>query len=254
MTTRFGAVTVLGSAESPPHTTPVAAVRTAGRWWFTTSRRAAKVTMLRRNPIASITVAQGPGWTTTTGDVTVLDPADPATFARRPAAAVAAAPAALQLLTTYARDVAGYLGNLDEIPAAWGPHQRVLIAIDETIVERSVDPDTRSIESVRCIAGCSDGRRPLAVPGWFDGDRLRLAATARPIDAAAGVAIMLDTALLDDDPGQPGAQRGVLVRGRLGPDVEHGDVTTDVVAESITTWDGFDTTTRRFARRAPDAA
>lgn len=254
MTTRFGAVTALGSAGSPPHTTPVATVRVAGRWWFATSRRAAKIALLQRNPVASITVADGPGWFTATGDATVLDPADPTTFTRRPAAAVAAAPAALGLLTTYARDVAGYLGNLADIPAAWAPHQRVLVAIDETIVERSIDPDARPVDSLRCIAGLSDGRRPIAVPGWFDGDRLRLAATARPIDASAGVAIMLDTALLDDDPGSPADQRGVLIRGRIDDDVEHGNTTTDVVAASITTWDGFTTSTRRFATVDADAA
>ena len=250
MTTRFGAVTVLGSSASPPHTTPVATVRVAGRWWFATSKHAAKVAMLRRNPVASITIPDGPGWTTTTGDVTVLDPADPSSFTRRPAAAVAAAPAALHLLTSYARDVAGYLADVSAIPSAWAPHQRVLIAIDETLVERSVDPDSRPIDSVRCIAGFSDGRRPVAVPGWFDGDRLRLAATSRPIDAAVGVAIMLDSALLDDDPGSPGDQRGVLIRGRIAADLEHGNATTDVVARSITTWNGFETTTRRFGQAA----
>ena len=235
MTTRFGAVTVLGSTSTPPHTTPVAAVRTAGRWWFATSRRAAKVAMLRRNPVASLTVADGPGWTTTTGAVAVLAPADPTTFARQPAAAAAAAPAALHLLTAYARDVAGYIGQTHDIPAAWAPHHRVLVSIDATIVERSVDPDTRTLDAARCIAGFSDGRRPLAVPGWFDGDRLSLAATARPIDPTAGVAIMLDTALLDHDPGRPGDQRGVLVRGRTDPTLDHGGVTTHVVAETITT-------------------
>lgn len=247
MTTRFGAVTVLGT--SGPHTTPVATVRFADRWWFATSRHAAKVSMIRRNPVASITVAEGPGWTTVTGDVTVIDPLDPLAVTRQPAAAIAAAPAALHLLTSFARDVAGYPGNIGDIPAAWAPHRRVLVAVDETIVERSVDPDARPVDSVRCVAGLSDGRRPLAVPGWFDGDRLRLAATARPIDASAGVAIMLDTALLDGDPGTPGDQRGVVVRGRIGTDVEHGNTTTDVVATTITTWNGFETSTRRF----PDA-
>ena len=184
MTTRFGAVTVLGSNGSPPHTTPVAAVRMAGRWWFATSRHAAKVTMMRRDPVASITVAAGPGWTTITGDVTVLDPTDPASFARRPAATLAAAPAALHLLTSYARDVAGYLGNVSAIPSAWAPHQRVIVAIEETIVERAADPDSRPVDAVPCIAGFADGRRPVAVPGWFDGDRLGLAATSRPIDAS----------------------------------------------------------------------
>ena len=254
MTTRFGAVTVLGRSAAPPHTTPVAAVRLGGRWWFATSRHAAKVAMLHRNPVASITVGDDSGWTTATGDVTVLDPLDPASLGRRPAATVAAAPAALHLLTTYARDVAGYLTDVGEIPTAWAPHQRVLIAVDETIVERSVDPDPRPVDSVRCVAGWSDGRRPLAVPGWFDGEQLRIASTARPIDPTAGVAIMLDTALLDDDPGSPTDQRGVLIRGRVRSDLADGVVTADVVAETITTWNGFDTATRRFSQPAPDAA
>ncbi|MAT06617.1 MAG: hypothetical protein CL424_16380 [Acidimicrobiaceae bacterium] len=250
MTTRFAAVTVLGGqgGEVPrPHTTPVAAVRHAGRWWFTTSRGAAKVTFLRDEPVASVTVADRTGWTTTTGDVTILDPADPLALVGRPAA-LSAWSAALGLLGAYARDVAGYLTQLHTIPAAWAPHQRVLVAVEEQIVEHAVEPEVRPPDASMCIAGCSDGHRPLAVPGWFDGDELRIAATARPISADDGVAIMLDTALLDDDPARPTDQRGVLVRGRLLDTDAPGQVhdTIAVVARSITTWNGFTTETRRF--------
>lgn len=255
MTTRFAAVTVLGSRPGMrPHTTPVAAIHHADRWWFTTSRHAAKVRLVRRNPVASVTVANATGWTTTTGDAVVLDLADPSSFIRQPAAAVAAAPAALSLLGTYARDVAGYLTQAFAVPSAWLPHQRVLVAISDTLVEHALSPDARHADAAACIAGFSDGRFPVAVPGWFDGDSVTIGTTARPIDADDGIAIMLDTALLDHDPARPGDQRGVLVRGRLVDRVEHGDVRVPVVARTITTWDGFDTATRRFEPDASDAA
>ncbi|MCB0966889.1 MAG: pyridoxamine 5'-phosphate oxidase family protein [Ilumatobacter sp.] len=249
VSTRFAAVTVL-DRDGRPHTTPVAAVCHGGRWWFTTSRRAAKVRFLRDRPVATIAVANATGWLTTTGPAAVLDISDPGSLLRHAAHVVDAGPASLRLAGAYARDVAGYLTHLGDIPGAWAPHERVLVAVDPEFVEHSVPPDRRPTDAVACIVGASDGRRPMSLPGWFDGDAVGVGAPARPIDPTAGVAVMSDNALLDDDPGRPTDQQGLLVRADLDEDPDRRDGVWGVVARSMTTWRGFDTTTRRFRANA----
>jgi hypothetical protein len=267
MTSTFGAITVLGTAA--PHTTPIATIRHAGRWWFTTSRRAAKVAMLRRDPMASLTL---PARTldlrctvldramTVTGRCTLIDPADPASLLRTPAATTAALPAVVRLLAEHATDVAGYLADARDLPFDWSPIGRLLVAVDADVVEHHPVPtpidatgSTDAHDAVECVVGVRTGRFPCGVPGTFDGHVVRVGPLVRPIDAGAGIAVMIDGATVDDpDEGstRPSEQRGVLVRGRI--DDQHpaddgtGDHTITLTARSITRWSGFESTTRRF--------
>jgi hypothetical protein len=271
MSATFGAITVLGTAahaphtphgapHTVPHTTPVATVRHAGRWWFTTSRRAAKVAMLRRDPIASLTLPAPTGLGSTlavTGRCALIDPTDPASLLRAPA--VAALPAVVRLLAEHATDVAGYLADARELPFDWSPIGRLLVAVDESGVDHHPTPaavdeaDDPADRAIPCVVGVRFGRLPCGVAGTFDGHRVRVGPLARPIDTAAGIAVMIDDAMLDgahDERVRPSGRRGILVRGRI--DDQHpvddgsGDHSIGLTARSITRWCGFESTTRRF--------
>ena len=256
MTATSGAITVLGTAA--PHTTPVATVRHAGRWWFTTSRGAAKVAMLRRDPMASLTLPArtGPGDTVTvTGRCTLIDPTDPTSLLRTPAATTSALPAVVRLLAEHATDVAGYLADARDLPADWSPIGRLLVAVDEDVVEHhpAPAPIVGAHDAVQCVVGVRTGRLPLGVTGTFDGHRVRIGPLARPIDTDAGIAVMIDGATVDDpeeQPARPSQRSGILVRGRI--DDQHpvddgpGDHSIELTARSITRWSGFASTTRRF--------
>jgi hypothetical protein len=260
MSTTFAAVTVLGS--DAPHTTPVAAIRHAGRWWFTTSRRAAKVAMLRRDPMASLTLptrTNGLDVETITGRCTLIDPADPASVLRTPATATAALPAVVRLLAEHASDLAGYLADARELPVDWSPIGRILVAIDEDVVERHPGPAMTvgdmddAMTGVAAVVGVGAGRVPCGYAGSFDGHRVRIGPLTRPIDVGAGIAVMIDGASIDEteeESARPSSRRGILVRGRI--DDQHpaddgtGDLLIGLTARSITRWHGFESTTRRF--------
>jgi hypothetical protein len=273
---RFGAITVLGA--STPHTTPIATIRHGGRWWFTTSRHAAKIAMLRRHPIASLTIparTEGvdhvdPTSTTVTGRATLIDLADPASLLRSPAATTAALPAVVRLLGEHATDLAGYLADARELPREWSPIGRLLVAVEEEVVEHhpapTPDPDREAapdevIEAVACVVGVRTGGVPCGVAGTFDGLQVRVGPLARPVDLDGGIAVMIDGATVDgatvdDGPSRPSrttrpsVQHGILVRGRID-DLQHiddgtGDHSIVVTARSITRWSGFESSTQRF--------
>lgn len=272
----FGTVTVLGDAA--PHTTPVAMIRFAGRWWFTTSRRAAKVAMLRHRPTASLTLPSQPGdadgVTTVTGSAVVVDPAEPTSLLRTPSTTTAAVPAAVHLLARHATDVAGYLADVRDLPFDWSPIGRVLVAVDEHLVERhpapaptiagpghphdAGDPDELPDDlTVACVVGVRTGGLPCGIAATFDGHRVRVGPLARPIDLEGGIAVVIDGAMADglDDTGlRPSERRGILVRGRIDDmhptDDGTGDQSIGLIATSITRWSGFDSTTRRFVPAA----
>lgn len=268
---RFGAITVLGA--STPHTTPIASIRHGGRWWFTTSRHAAKIALLRRHHIASLTIPArtagvdhvGPTSTTVTGRATLIDPADPGSLLRSPAATTAALPAVVRLLGEHATDLAGYLADARDLPRDWSPIGRLLVAVEEELVEHhpapTPGPDREAaphevIEAVACVVGVRTGGVPCGVAGTFDGHQVRVGPLARPVDLDGGIAVMIDGATVDDAPSRPSrptrpsVQRGILVRGRID-DLQHiddgtGDHSIVVTARSITRWSGFESSTQRF--------
>jgi hypothetical protein len=261
MTSTFGTITVLGTAA--PHTTPIATIRHAGRWWFTTSRRAAKAAMMRRDRVASLTLPADAGASgrvlaetmTVTGRCTLIDPADPAALLRTPAATTAALPAVARLLAEHASDVAGYLADARDLPFDWSPMGRLLVAVAVDAVEHHPRPELSADahDAVECVVGVRTGRFPCGVAGTFDGHVVRIGPLTRPIDGSAGIAVMIDGATVDESREQsirPSERRGILVRGRIDDqqpaDDGTGDHTIMVTARSITRWSGFESTTRRF--------
>ena len=217
--------------------------------------------MLRRRPMASLTLpVRGgePGVVMTViGRATLIDPADPASLLRTPTATTAALPAVARLLTEHASDVAGYLSDARDLRFDWSPIGRVVVAVDEDIVEHHPTPFATTDEAIECVVGVRTGRYPCGVAGTFDGHRVRIGRLTRPIDTGAGIAVMIDGAMLDerderDDRAalRPSERHGILVRGRIddqrSADDDSGDRSITLTARSITRWAGFESSTRRF--------
>jgi hypothetical protein len=123
-----------------PALTPVDCWSDGGGIWLTTSRRAAETTALRREQHCTVWLAPATpseAGVAIDGSARIHDPADPVGLLLH-APTISAALAALAL--THRSAIAGYVRHVPRVPAAWMPHDRVLIRIRIDRARRRLAP------------------------------------------------------------------------------------------------------------------
>jgi hypothetical protein len=113
-----------------PHCTPLVFVASGGRLWLTTSRRSAKTRAWKLDPSVGGLVRDGELAVTFTGSVTLYDALDRRTWTDAIAGATSIARATAAFSGKNARFFAGYAIDAKQVPFAWTPAGRVLVAID----------------------------------------------------------------------------------------------------------------------------
>jgi len=248
--TRFQHVAV--QSAFGPHTTLVAGIEMAGRWWFTTSADSAKVRMLRRHPIATVLMVGENEWTMSMGRATVLDVRHPLDGLADPVAAGLAGVAIARIGFNYVDQLLGYVADRNDVPDQWRPTGRVLVVVQHEhrlkssngrLVSatgvfaddgplpgvarpqrRRIDPTLRASLTAEqgslldvagsCVIGLATANGPVAIPGWWDP---AAAAVAVECQALTRLRVDLDrgcSVTLDrSGDRRPSAKIGVMVRG-----------------------------------------
>ncbi len=273
----FQAFAVRG--KSSPVVTLQAGVDFGGYYWTTTSRRAAKVAALRRDPCASVLSRKDDSWRLTAGRAVVLDVSRPPDGVRElPVFALAGSALAL-ISVRYPEQLLGYVIDAASTPKDWRPSQRVLIAVrneaeirwtdDGVITHRSArfleeseralladeSAEPRSIavasreESLldfdgKCWLGLDSETGPIALPGAWDASGSTVDAPASVLAAANArlpgrVCVTID----DSDSSRPSGKSGIIGRGNGSlAGIRDGVATIAVDIDSTTTWNGFRST------------
>jgi hypothetical protein len=231
-----------------PAMTPMSCWSDGGGLWMTTSKHAAKVAALRRDPRCAIWIAPpdptDPG-VALDGTARIFDLSDPVALALH-APTIPAALAALAV--SHRRSVAGYVRDLPLLPARWMPTNRVLLRVRVDRARSRLAPQRRS-----GVGPALPAELPAAVRRGVTGTRLVTLATLRGDaltvqPAVWGTDFQLDvgaTAVPDDntaacvvvdahDDPRPSTRRGVLLRG-------HVDSGLRFHPERAVWWDGFST-------------
>ncbi len=242
-----------------PAMTPMSCWSDGGGLWMTTSRQAAKVTALRRDPRCVLWIEPPdptePG-VSVDGTARVYDVSDPIGLALH-GPTISAALAALAVVHRSA--LAGYVRDLPRLPPRWMPHGRVLIRVRvdrarsrlapqrQTGVGPVLPPELpanvrRAVTGTRVVALASQRGGVLTVQPaiWSAGYRLDVGASAVP-DPLTPACIVVDA---HDEP-RPSTKLGVLLRGH----VDSGFV---FHPRRLVWWDGFSTNATPV--RAPTAA
>jgi hypothetical protein len=214
-----------------PSMTPMACWSDGGGLWMTTSRQAAKVAALRRDPRCAMWIEPddpGDPGVAVDGTARVHDLSDPVGLALH-APTISAALAAMAV--THRTALAGYVRDLPQLPGRWRPHSRVLIRVRVDRARSRLAPQRRSGVGPRLPSQLPAGVR-RAVTGarlvtlalqrgdtltvqpavWNAGFALDVGASAVP-DGPAPACIVIDA---HDDP-RPSAKVGVLLRGHVDP-------------------------------------
>jgi hypothetical protein len=127
-----------------PAMTPMACWSDGGGLWMTTSRRAAKVTALRRDARCALWIEPAdpaePG-VAVDGTARVYDLSDPIGLALH-APTISAALAAMAV--THRAALAGYVRDLPQLPTRWMPQGRVLIRVRVDRARSRLAPQRRS--------------------------------------------------------------------------------------------------------------
>jgi hypothetical protein len=264
---------------SGPVVTLQAGVDFAGYFWTTTSRTAAKVSALRRFPVASVLVRKSDSWVLRAGRSVVIDPAHPFEAIRElPVFALAGTALAL-IAARYPEQLLGYVADAATTPKAWKLHNRVLIAVrhddelawtdDGTITEQSArfssDAEAhraaarkhlagRSIRHVghaslldvdgTCWLGLDSDAGPVVLPGEWKAAR---SAVGVPSGVLAAVhAHLPGRACITIDRSEsrrPSEKIGIIARGDASPlRVRSASASIVVDVNKITTWSGFRST------------
>lgn len=242
-----------------PAMTPMACWSDGGGLWMTTSRHAAKVAALRRDPRCAVWIepsdATEPG-VSIDGSARVYDLSDPIGLALH-APTISAALAALAL--THPSSIGGYVRDLPQLPARWMPQQRVLLRVRVERARSRLAPQRRTgvgpvlpselpaavrraVTGTRLVTLATQRHDTLAVQPavWGSAFRLDVGAGAVP-DGSTPACIVVDA---HDDP-RPSTRIGVLLRG----DVDAGFA---FHPRRAVWWDGF--ATGATAVRAPSTA
>jgi hypothetical protein len=261
---------------SGPVVTLQAGVDFAGYFWTTTSRRAAKVSALRRFPIASVLVRKSDSWVLRAGRSVVIDPAHPCEAVRDlPVFALAGTALAL-IAARYPEQLFGYVADAATTPQAWKLQNRVLIAVrhddelawtdDGTITEQSArfssdaeahraaarpllaGPSVRHVGQAAlldvdgtCWLGLDSDAGPLALPGEW---KAAWSAVGVPSGVLAAVHAHLPGRVcitIDrSESRRPSEKTGIIARGDASPPrVRSSSASMVVDVNKITTWSGF---------------
>jgi hypothetical protein len=231
-----------------PAMTPMACWSDGGGLWMTTSRRAAKVSALRRDPRCAVWIE--PPDPTEPGvalDCTarVFDRSDPLGLALH-GPTISAALAALAV--THRSSLTGYVRDLPQLPVRWLPTNRVLLRLRVDRARSRLAPQRRSgvgpvlpdelpaavrrgVTGTRLVTLATQRGDALAVQPaiWGAGFQLDVGATAVP-DGDTPACVVVDA---HDDP-RPSTRRGVLLRG-------HVDRAMAFHPRRAVWWDGFQT-------------
>ena len=273
----FQAFVVRGS--SGPVVTLQAGVDFGGYYWTTTSRRAAKVAALRRDPIASVLSRKDDSWRLRAGRSLVLDPSR-APEAIRDLPVYALAGSALALIAVRFPDqLLGYAADATSTPKAWRLHNRVLLAVRHeeelewtddgtithetdrfrydidphrtvaratkrrSITDRDGDPTLLDFDGT-CWLGLDSDAGPIALPGDWTARSSTVRVPAHVLTAVNArlpgrACITID----DSDSSRPSGKNGVIARGLASFDRTRAGVTSIAVDVDLTsTWSGFRST------------
>ena len=274
--TTFQAFAVRGTTG--PVVTLHAGVDFAGYFWTTTSRSAAKVAALRRDPVAAVLSRKHDSWVLRTGRAVVIDPARPCGAIRElPVFALAGTALAL-VAAAYPEQLVGYVADGASTPTAWRLHKRVLIAVrhdDElswtdrgTIMQQSTRfrPDGNQRDRLHripraeaaihdergaspldvdgsCWLGLDSDDGPVVLPGRWSASRsvvrVRSAVLAATNSWLPGRAcVTIDSS----DAARPSDKAGIIARGEATPGrTRDGNRSIMINVDGISTWTGFRT-------------
>ncbi len=260
MTAAFQAIAVRGA--SGPVVTLQAGVDFAGYFWTTTSRRAAKVKALRRDPVASVLSRNRDSWSLRAGPAVILDPAHPSEAIRQQPAFALAGTALALMAVRYPDQILGYVVDGATTPAAWRPHNRVLVAMrhedeiswtDDGVITKQTPRFSSVVHEGEsspvdlddgCWLGIDSDAGPLVVPGEWNSARSSVRVPAVVLAALrprlpGPVCITID----DSTSHRPSDKTGIIARGQASAyRVRAGVASIGVDVESITTWSGFRST------------
>jgi hypothetical protein len=268
----FQAFVVRG--KSSPVVTLQAGVNFGGYYWTTTSRRAAKVAALRRDPSASVLSRKDDSWRLRVGRAVVIDVSRPPEAVRElPVYALAGSALAL-IAVRYPEQLLGYVVDAASTPTAWRLHHRVLIALrnedeivwtDDGVITHQTDlfrPDAEveiaaatkrpSIAQPerdaslldfdsRCWLGLDSLAGPIALPGQWAAGTSTVDVQA-PVLAAVKAWLPGRTCVTidDSDSPRPSDKSGIIARGSGSLSRVRAGVASIVVdVDSTTTWNGF---------------
>jgi hypothetical protein len=256
-----------------------AGVDFGGYYWTTTSRSAAKVAALRRDPSASVLSRNDGSWRLRSGRGLVLDPSRaPESVRDLPVYALAGSAVAL-IAVRFPEQLIGYVADGGSTPKAWRLHQRVLIAIrhedelvwtDDGVItdqterfrpdpgvgpiatrapKRKTTPVPERAESLldfdgSCWLGLDTDAGPIALPGTWTA-RSSVVGLSAPLLAAVNARLpgRACVTIDDSDSPRPSEKSGIIARGDANLSRIRGDVASIVVrVDSTTTWNGFRST------------
>jgi hypothetical protein len=272
----FQAFAVRG--KTSPVVTLQAGVNFGGYYWTTTSRRAAKIAALRRDPSASVLSRKDEAWRLRAGHAVVIDVSRPPDGVRElPVYALAGSALAL-IAVHYPEQLLGYVVDAASTPRAWKLNNRVLIALrneeeivwtDDGVITHQTgrfcdDPDAkvaarptrrRSIVQPErdaslldfdstCWLGLDTVAGPIALPGEWTAGSSTVDVRA-PVFAAVN-ALLPGRACVtidDSDSPRPSDKSGIIARGNgASPRIRAGIASIVVDVDSTTTWNGFRST------------
>lgn len=229
-----------------PAMTPMACWSDGGGLWMTSSREAAKVAALRRDPRCAVWVEPptpfDPG-VMIDGTARIYDLSDPVGLVLH-GPTVAAAIAALAL--THRSSLAGYVRDLPRLPNAWQPQNRVLIRVRIDRARSRLAPQRvtgvgpglptelpsgvrRALTGVRRVTVATQRGDLLTVQPavWSAGFQLELAAAVVP-ESGTPTCVVADARPL----ARPSTRSGVLLRGTV-------DGALRFSPERAVWWEGF---------------
>lgn len=279
---RFDAYAV--ETRSGPHVTMQAGLLHAGRYWTTTSADSLKAKSVAKHSQASAVIHDHGGVTIVHGRTTMLRLTDPLRLIGDPTAPLRAPLALLRLGVDQAEQLLGYLEVAGNIPSGWLPHQRALLVTrpDRSLTIRdgrvvAADGDWGTPVPIRPAAamprhdlpastvpashrgvlvdgaavhvGVPTVHGPIALPGrWVGDDRFDV-----PADALAHVGVCLPgpgaVTFHDSVSRRPDEKIGVMFRGEVEiVAIDDFVATLRLSTVRVTTWDGFEATTRSVSR------
>ena len=220
--------------SSGPHVTPLLFAFAGDRVWFGIGRGTLKVRAIRKRPAVGIVLPGENASVSIRGQASLLDwTPSPSELARAPFALPAFAGRNALEMAAFTRDV---------LLSAARPAPLVPVSV--------------RIEHFKLLDGwpaaavlgwmAPDG--PLALPARWNDDRGRAVVPSEPLRAAGRARTAPACVCIDESDGLgPLAKRGRLLRGNGHARIRGETATVELATERVTTWKGFETSTRPVA-------